>query len=207
MHLIGMVKNVQELDDGTSITLFVPKIQIKRYLSDKNVSNVEIRIDDERRISAEQRKKAYATIRDISCYTGYLPEECKEWMKYYFISRTGSAYFSLSDCSVDTGREFINCLLEYALENGIPLSDSGLNRTDDTDKYLYQCIRHKKCCICGRDGEIHHVDAIGMGHDRKKVDDTSYKKICLCRMHHTIAHQRGKDGFEKLYHVYGIKEP
>ena len=61
-----------------------------------------------------------------------------------------------------------------------------------------------KCAVCGKDGEIHHVDTIGMGRDRRTVDDSSYRKICLCRTHHTIAHQRGMQAFEQMYHVYGI---
>ena len=141
---------------------------------------------------------------DIASYTGYLPEEQKEWLKYLHISRTGSDYFSLSDCSVDMAREFINTILDYALEEGIPLSDLGVNRTDDIGKYLYFCIKHKKCAVCGKPGEIHHVDAIGMGRDRRKVDDSESRKICLCRTHHTIAHTKGMDRFEQMYHVYGI---
>ena len=94
--------------------------------------------------------------------------------------------------------------MNFAIENGIPLSDLGTNRTDDIGKYLYFCIKHKKCCICGKPGEIHHVDAIGMGNDRRKVDDSNHRKMCLCRMHHTIAHKRGMDAFEQMYKVYGI---
>lgn len=58
--------------------------------------------------------------------------------------------------------------------------------------------------MCGRPGEIHHVDAIGAGRDRRYVDDSGYRKICLCREHHTAAHQRGMKAFEQMYHVYGI---
>ena len=52
--------------------------------------------------------------------------------------------------------------------------------------------------------EIHHEDAIGMGNDRRRVDDSRYKKICLCRMHHTMAHQLGVKRFREMYKVYGI---
>ena len=37
------------------------------------------------------------TIRDISDYTGYLPEVQKEWLKYLHIAKTGCEYFLLSD--------------------------------------------------------------------------------------------------------------
>ena len=79
-----------------------------------------------------------------------------------------------------------------------------MNRTDDIGRYLYFCLKHRKCAVCGRNGEIHHVDAIGMGNNRRKVDDSGYRKICLCREHHTIAHQRGLEVFAKMYQVYGI---
>ena len=207
MYVNGRLKEITENQTGTYLTVFIPNLQLKDYLIEKQIYGAELRMDDGRTITADQRKKIYATLKDISTYTGYPPEECKEWMKYYFLSRTGSNYFSLSDCSIETARDFISCILEYALENGIPLSDNALNRTDDIGRYLYHCIKHKKCCICGKTGEIHHIDAIGMGRDRHQVDDSEYQKICLCRTHHTIAHQRGREEAERMYHVYGITAP
>lgn len=203
MYAMADIQKYRETEDGTDMIIHIPE-KVAYYFTDKRCRSAQIRLDDGRRITAEQRKKAYATMKDIAAYTGYLPEEQKEWLKYLHISRTGSDYFSLSDCSVDTAREFINTILDYALEEGVPLSDLGINRTDDIGKYLYFCIRHKKCAVCGRTGEIHHVDAIGMGRDRRKVDDSGSRKICLCRTHHTIAHTKGMDRFEQMYHVYGI---
>lgn len=194
----------REIDSGTEIIIRVPGRKIGDVLADKKIKKAEMRFDDGRIISIEQRKKAYATIRDIADYTGYLPEEQKEWLKYLYIQKTGDDYISLSDCSMDQAREFINVILEYAIESGIQLSEHAINRTDDIGKYLYFCIKHKKCAICGQAGEIHHEDAIGMGNDRKTLDDSNHKKICLCRKHHTIAHQMGVERFTKMYKVYGI---
>lgn len=190
--------------DGTFLQIKIPGVDLGRYITEKKARYAEIRIDDGRIITSLQRRKAYATIRDISSWTGYLPEEQKEWLKYLYIERTGNPYFSLSDCSMDTAREFINTILDYALEEGIPLSERGIERTDDIGRYLYSCIKNKRCAVCGRPGEIHHVDAIGAGRDRRHVDDSGYRKICLCREHHTVAHQRGMKAFEQMYHVYGI---
>lgn len=190
--------------DGTVLQIKIPDVDLSQYIVEKNARYAEIRIDDGRTITSLQRRKAYATIRDISSWTGYLPEEQKEWLKYLYIERTGNPYFSLSDCSMDTAREFINIILDYALEEGIPLSERGIERTDDIGRYLYSCIKNKRCAVCGRPGEIHHVDAIGAGRDRRHVDDSGYRKICLCREHHTAAHQRGMKAFEQMYHVYGI---
>lgn len=204
MHVLVKINQYRENKEGTDLIVSVPDLKLGDMLVRKKIQNAEIRFDDGRHISAEQRKKAYATIRDIADWTGYLPEEMKEILKYQHMMRTGDAYFSLSNCSMDTAREFINTILEFALENGIPLSEDALNRTDDIGRYLYYCLLHKKCAICGRDGEIHHEDAIGMGNDRTVVDDSGYRKICLCRIHHTIAHQMGVKRFRQAYKVYGI---
>ena len=198
------IRGYREDTNGTDLIIHIPDRRLGDMLQRKRIKEAELRLDDGRHISAAQRKKIYATVRDIADFTGYLPEEEKEWMKYLHIIRTGGEYFSLSTCSMDTAREFINTILEYVIEHGIPLSEPGVDRTDDIGKYLYYCLKHKKCAVCGKSGEIHHVDAIGMGRNRRKVDDSSCCKICLCRMHHTIAHQRGMKAFEQMYHVYGI---
>lgn len=198
------LQGIKEDSSGTTIIIKIPDKQLTEMIMQKHMKTAELRLDDGRTITAEQRKKAYATIRDIADFTGYFPEEQKEHLKYIHMERTGCEHFSLSDCTVDTAREFINTILEFALENGVPLSDQAINRTDDIGRYLYYCIKHKRCCICGQKGEIHHVDTIGMGFDRKHYDDRKNRKICLCRLHHTIAHQRGMDSFEQMYKVYGI---
>lgn len=204
MHALANITQYRETKEGTDLVIRIPELQLGNMLCQKAIKKAEIRFDDGRHISAEQRKKAYATLRDIADYTGYFPEELKEHMKYQHIIRTGDDYFSLSSCSMDVAREFINTILEFAIELGIPLSESALNRTDDIGRFLYFCIKNKKCAVCGKDGEIHHEDAIGMGNDRRKLDDSNHKKICLCRLHHTIAHQKGVVEFQKCYKVYGI---
>jgi hypothetical protein len=204
MYAEAILDKYKESEKGTELLITIPGKRIGEILTEKRIKNAELRFDDGRTISIEQRKMAYATIRDIADYTGYLPEEQKEWMKYQYMIKTGNDYISLSDCSMDEAREFINVILEYAIENGVQLSEKAILRTDDIGKYLYFCIKHKKCAICGRNGEIHHEDAIGMGNDRKTVDDSNYRKICLCREHHTIAHQQGIERFKNNYKVYGI---
>lgn len=204
MYALADIKQYRENTAGTDLVISVSGMKLGDMIRRKGLRHAELRFDDGRHISVEQRKKAYATIRDIADWAGYLPEEMKEHLKYEHMIRTGDTYFSLSNCSMDTAREFINTILEFSLENGVPLTDDALNRTDDIGRYLYYCIMHRKCAICGRDGEIHHEDAIGMGNNRNRIDDSSYRKICLCREHHTAAHQMGVKRFREMYKVYGI---
>lgn len=197
-----------KVEDGrTDLIVSIPK-DIEYLIKEKAIKDAEIRFDDGRTISIEQRKKAYATINDIAAYLGYLPEECKELMKYQHIEWTGCDYFSLSDCSMDTAREFINTLMKFSLEHDVPLSDLGTSRTDDIGKYLYYCIKTKHCAVCGAPGsDIHHCEGsrIGMGNDRNKVDDDSREVLCLCRNHHTILHTMPEHIFFEQHHIYGIR--
>lgn len=207
MHYHSQIRGIKETEQGTWLKLFIPGEQVQSKIikvRNGDVINSEIRIDDNRTITAEQRKKIYATIKDISLYTGHDPEPLKELFKFEYCGLSGQEYFSLSDCSITTARIFINYLIDFILENDIPLSDLALNRTDDIDKYLWSCIKYKRCCICGKEGELHHVDTVGMGRDRRKIDDSNYLKMSLCREHHTEYHKIGKNDFEKKYHIYGI---
>lgn len=203
MYDYGKITAVRLNDKGADLLVHVSD-DVAAVVNRKKISDIWMRLDDGREISALQRKKIYATLKDISVYTGYLPEECKEIMKYWHIERTGSEYFSLSDCSMDVAREFINSLIAFCLSYGVITADSLLERTDDIATYLVQCLQYRKCCVCGKKGEVHHWDAIGMGNDRRVCDDSQKRKVCLCRLHHTIAHQKGREAFQRDYHVYGI---
>ena len=80
MYTMVDVKQYRENSDGTDLVVSVPGMKLGGLLQRKKIKNAEIRFDDGRHISAEQRKKAYATIRDIADWTGYPPEEMKERM-------------------------------------------------------------------------------------------------------------------------------
>ena len=155
-------------------------------------------------ISPEQRKKIYALFRDIANYTGDSPEHIKETLKHHFIRETEYEPFSLSNCSFELAGDFIEWLINFAFEIGVRLSVHPLRTLDDIEKYVRMCLKHRICSICGKPGEIHHWDSIGMGRDRTKVDDSSNRKICLCRTHHTEAHTLGVKSFEEKYHIYGV---
>ena len=73
MHAFVKINQYRERKEGTDLVVSVPDLKLGDMLQRKRICNAEIRFDDGRHISAEQRKKAYATIRDISDWTGYLP--------------------------------------------------------------------------------------------------------------------------------------
>lgn len=204
MYAIGNITGCRQNSGYTELRISIKGREYEEFIRRKEISDIGIWLDDGRAISAEQRKKIYASIRDFSAWTGYTPEEAKEVLKYLYVERTGKPFFSLADCPMDTARQFINFIIDVCLENGVALSEVLHDRTEDIDYMLQSCIKNRKCSICGRDGEIHHWDAIGMGNDRRHYDDSGNRKICLCRKHHTQAHAYGRERFMRMYHVYGI---
>ena len=73
MHVLVKIDKYREGQDGTELIISIPGKHIGEQISRKRIRNAEMRFDDGRHISAEQRNKVYATIRDIADYTGYLP--------------------------------------------------------------------------------------------------------------------------------------
>lgn len=170
-----------------------------------NVMHGEIRVDDGRRISSDQRKKIYALCRDISDYTGHDVEDLKEnILKVGFMIKEDRDYFSLSDVDMTTARYFIEYILEFCFEWDVPLNEKTVALAKEVNNYLYLCLRYRRCAVCGRYADVHHVDAVGSGRNRNKVDHTKLRMIALCREHHQETHTIGWLTFRSKYHVEGI---
>lgn len=201
------MKNIYEAKvlnfDGRVLTV-APTRSIARDLMQKQVETIELRLNDGRTISAEQRKKIFAIIRDISIWSGHEPEYLRELLTWDFRSIDARPDFSLSDCDMTTAKEFINYLIQFCFFHGVPTKDTLLHQTDDIGKYLYLCLEHRKCAICNAHAEVHHVDRVGLGRDREHIVHVGLLAIALCREHHEEAHIRENDLFKENF-VYGIK--
>jgi len=209
------IDNIKTLKKGMKITLAVEQENVKNVM--KHIYNfmdkpiyVAINIDEKKQrerlnqITPEQRKKIYSIFKDIANSTGNNKDLVKDITKGMYSEEKEVESFSLSDCKKETASDFIEWLIEFCFENGIELRESPKEAIDDIEKYVNMCIKNKICAVCGAVAEIHHVDSIGMGRDRKKHDDTEHKKIALCRKHHSEAHQIGWETFKRKYHVEGV---
>jgi len=124
--------------DGQALTLVVP-FSDSEFLQTHDVTECSVRVEDGRRISAVQRRKIYALLRDIADWTGYEPQELKELMKYDFLSQCedGTQYFSLSDADMTTARNFITYLIEFCVVHAVPCNVSLLSQCEDmSDIYI-----------------------------------------------------------------------
>ena len=167
--------------------------------------DVEVIWHDMRRISPEQRRKAYALMGEIAAWSGDSPENVKAALKVDFRMKALEAMekrlFSLSDCDMTTARMFITYLIDFMLENDVPSSRPLAEYADDIERYVYACLIHRKCAVCGRRAELHHVDRVGMGRDRREICHIGMQALPLCREHHQEAHQHGDAALLEKYHL------
>jgi hypothetical protein len=63
---------------------------------------------------------------------------------------------------------------------------------------------NKKCAVCGKKTELHHVDHVGMGYNRNEICHIGMRCLPLCREHHMEAHSIGQTAFDAKYHLEPI---
>lgn len=199
-------KVLEERADGFMV--FVPCIHHKEQIRQAS-EMVTVEFDDGRGLTAAQRRKAYVLLGYISEWTGYTPlETVKELTKFAFM---GTGYtckrklFSLSDCDRTTARMYITFLIDFCIINHINCGEPLWKLCEDIPKYIYACLMNKACAVCGKKAELHHVDAVGTGRNRKEICHIGMRCLPLCRKHHNEIHNIGKDDFMKRYMIQPIK--
>lgn len=177
---------------------------------DRNMLKAEVAIglNDGRKASPEQIRKAYALIGEIAAYSGDSPDYIKRLMKLKFISlqqqELAKQLFSFSTCDVTTAREFISYLVDFVLEYDVPTKQPLVELCEDISRYVYACASRKRCAVCGQKAELHHVDQVGMGRDRTEIIHEGMQILPLCGAHHTETHSIGKETFCQKYHLQPV---
>ena len=209
-HAAGEIKDI--LEDGTAV-IHAALPDLDRALL-RDYGKVEIILPDGRRISPEQRRKVYALIGEVAEYVDGIRnaetvESAKKTLKMEFmLSRMEGMerrLFSLARCDVTTAREFINFLVDFIIENDIPTRVPLIENCEDIARYVYACLLNKKCAVCGRHADLHHVDAVGMGRNRKEICHIGMRALPLCREHHTEIHNVGQEDFLRRYFLEPVK--
>lgn len=179
------------------------------YGDNKNVTGRLI-IDDNRTISAEQRRKIYALIYDLCMYTGddYRAYGCEQW-KFYFKQEVMNIFnvksFSLSNCSITVANYMILTILNFMFDENIPFRTKIWDSLPSEFPKQMLAIKRKRCVICGRPGELAHWDAVGSGRNRNKINHVGMQAMTLCRDHHQEQHNIGLHEFAVKYHIRPIK--
>lgn len=159
-------------------------------------------------ISADQRKKIFAINNEISAWSGNDPEYCRKNLTFDFLrknlERLQMSSLSLAvngNCDKGTASLFIEFLIAFCLEHGIQMAMPMTEYAEDLEKFTYSALLHKRCLICGLKADIHHVDQIGMGYNRKTKPQIGDRVMPMCRVHHDEYHRMGLTAFEQKYHT------
>lgn len=167
---------------------------------------------DREEISGEQRRKIFAICGEIAQWSAHDPEYVRKNLTADFL-RANIEQLQLSalslaisgNCDKGTASLFIDFLISFCLENAVPTSRPLQEYADDLERYTYGALLHKRCLICGRKADLHHVTAIGMGYDRNTKPQLGALVMPLCRVHHTEWHTIGRTAFEERYHTKPVQ--
>lgn len=216
--------------DGKTITVVAP-FSDSYLLEKQQITECEIRLDDRRTISADQRRKIFALIRDITDWVSapggsqrsraeietlrqmqllYLidyadTEAVRYQLTQHYCQLTGQDLFSLSDVDMSTARDFIDWLVEQCVIHGIPCIDTLLNRCEDIGRYLYACVANRRCAVCGAKADIHEVEKVGAGRNRRTINHSGQLVQPLCRKHHSEVESIGQQSFDRKYCMDAIR--
>ena len=173
----------------------------------REVKEVYVEMIDSRPLSDKQRRMCYAMIGAIADWAGSGTEEVKEAFKLDFwaerVDTLADKIFSLSDAPMSLVAEFQRFLVAFILTHDVPTKFPLREYVDDIEAYTYFCLVRRKCAVCGKRAEGHHIDAIGMGNDRTEEQHEGREVMSLCREHHTEIHTIGYGAFMKKYHLNG----
>lgn len=219
---VDVVKGkVVDIDENGEVTIKVRYDDWVTFIK-RGYKDCLVQMIDSRPLSDKQRKACYALLREIADYAGMGTDSTKEYMKLKFLAddfgETADKIFSLSNAPMSLVCAFQRYLVRFILDWDIPCSFSLLNFVDDIQDYIYSCLVNKKCAVCGKAAELHHIDHVGMGRDREEIIHEGMEAMSLCRTHHTECHQIGQQSFNDKYHfgkgieldktlcrIYGVK--
>ena len=211
-HITGIIRDV---DEHGTLTILAGVPSVARAML-RQYRTCTIILEDGRRITPKQRAKIYALLGSIDEYVNGIRtdagrEEQKQLLKMEFMLKrmtdTERRMFSLSDCSVTTARAFIDFLIEFIIANDIPVRFSLAEKAEDIEHYVYACLVHKKCAVCGKKADLHHAEGshVGNGFNREEVHHLGREALPLCRAHHTELHAMPEGEFLERYHLSPVK--
>ena len=176
------------------------------YLETGKALEVNVKLVDNRAITDKQRAFIFALCGEISYYTG----EDKEWVR--MLLQTYNAKLrdieveSLSTCDMTYANGLIDTIINFCIDQEIPFAKKLIDDYGYTfdEKQTYSMCLKRICVICGSRADIHHVDSIGMGENRKNVSHLGKRALPLCRQHHIECHTIGNEAFINKYQLSPI---
>lgn len=183
-------------------------VKTSRPAVDNLSDEVTVTWQDNRSRTAEQNRKAWALMSEIAAYMGEEKDVVYKQLALDFTAKNletlQGMLFHLSTASMSEASNFITMLVNLIIEYDIPTKEPLYTLCEDVEKYTYACLMNKKCCVCGKKADLHHVDQVGMGYNRNTKPQLGARVLPLCRVHHTEYHTIGGTAFGEKYHVVPV---
>lgn len=200
---------IVDMTEGGEVLIKTALPSIDRAIL-RDYKTVEVGFPDGRKISPQQRRMCYKLLHAIGEWMGDDIDSTKATMKMDFIANRqrclARKLFSLADVDMTTAREFNAYLIDFIVHHGVQTDFRIAEECEDIRRYIYACFMAKRCAVCGREGaDLHHVDRIGIGGDRKKINHIGRRALPLCRVHHSELHGMSEPKFLKMYHLEPIE--
>ena len=205
-----MIRSEGKIVDADSGFLTIRVPYTPEYVR-QDMEKVIVFLPDGRKHSINQHGKVWALIGEIALWAGYKASESSQvnaMLKRDFLiqrfdqlSAAAIKSFSMSDVDVSTASLYIDWLVEFVLENNIPTKRPVTDLCEDIQQTVYAAMMHRRCIVCGQRADLHHVDRVGMGNDRREICHIGMRALPLCRTHHQEAHQHGDRVLCEKYHM------
>lgn len=206
MEVIAKLKKLKDLDIAFELLENINVERLKTMYDTLTDVEALITFRDKRKLSDRQRRLYRALLNDIYNWSGETTDFLHEWFKEVFFAETGER-LSTADASKNSKsdmNDLLNIVIEFMFEWNVPFKKGYELLPKSESWYLYQCCKHRKCAVCGQHTDIHHLDAVGSGNNRNKVDHSKKLVIAICRKHHQQAHNLGNQQFLNKHHLSGI---
>ncbi|MBF2216169.1 putative HNHc nuclease [Staphylococcus haemolyticus] len=201
-----IIKNYIIQDDGTT-TVVIEGVELDNKTSLLLDNGFDVEVDvipvDPFRITDKQRRKIFALVKDIEAHTG----TPMDYMRQLFIEYVRTYYgydkrISLSDCTRTQASQIIEVTLDWIFHNDIPLAYKTSDLLKQDKSFLYWSTVNRNCVICGKpNSDLAHLEAVGRGMNRNKINHYDKHVLALCRKHHTTQHQMGIKSFNEYYQL------
>lgn len=206
LKVVGYDEKTNTLQVQLDETLNIERLNT--YYTD-DLSNVSgsLTLSDPRAFSTKQRALYRALLNDIYDKFGNESNSTHEYFKEKYFSKFGVEISTKNnaDTSVEQMNNLIEIVIDFMFEWGVPFKKGYELLPRDESYFFYLCLKHRKCCICGKHADICHADVVGSGRNRKKIDHSELRFYAGCRGHHQEEHTIGTSAFLKKYNITPIK--
>ena len=165
--------------------------------------DVHVSTVDQRYITDQQRRFIFALCGIVEYQSGIDSEYFRATVMTIYNNVYGLKLESLTQYSMTNANQLIDLIITTMIEKQIPIEGDLLKQNEfnfNADHTYLLCLK-RTCVICGKRADLHHVDTVGMGMDRKKISHVGKRMLPLCRVHHNEAHTRGDKTFIERYHL------